>query len=96
VENSELNSGFVCGARHGAPEGVDLFDQVPFADAPDGRIAGHLAKRLDVMREQKRFTPQTGTGKRGLAPGVASSDDNYIKYFSGLRHELKRGHCAQS
>ena len=40
------------GERHGAAERIDLLDQVPLADAADGRIAAHLPERLDVVREQ--------------------------------------------
>ena len=49
VEDAELDAAFVGGQGHGATQSVDLFDQVAFANAPNGRVAAHLAQGLNVV-----------------------------------------------
>ena len=50
IQNAELNAGLVRRDRHCSAERIDFLDEVPLADPADGRIAGHLAERLDAMR----------------------------------------------
>ena len=66
-------------ARHGAAERVDLLDQVALADAADGRVAAHLAERLDALREQQRARTHARSGQRGLGAGVAAADHDDVK-----------------
>ena len=32
--------------------------------------------------------PMRALRKRGLGAGVAAADDDYVKFFNGLRHDL--------
>ncbi len=75
-KRAEVDTGAIDGARHGAAERVDLFGQVPFADAADGRVAAHLAQRFEVLRQQQRAHAHAGRGQRGLGAGVAAADDD--------------------
>ena len=52
VQGAEMDAGAIDGARHGAAERVDFLGQVALADAADGRVAAHLAQRLDVLGQQ--------------------------------------------
>ena len=52
VEYAELDSGLIRRSGHRAAERIHLLDQVPFADAADGRIATHLPQGLDVVGQQ--------------------------------------------
>jgi hypothetical protein len=63
-----------------------------FANAPYRGIAGHLAKCLDIVRQKQGFPTHASRHERSLRPGVATSDDNDIK-FSREIHEngLARG-----
>ena len=79
VEHAELDAGAIGGARHHAAERVDLPHQMALADAADGRIAAHLAERLDVLREQQRARAHARRRQRGLGAGVAAADDDHVK-----------------
>ena len=48
-------------------------------DTADGRIAAHLAKRLDAVREQQRFRARARGRQRSLAASVAAADNDHIK-----------------
>jgi hypothetical protein len=52
VQGSELNPGAVDGPRHDPVEGVDLAHQMALAQPADGRVAGHLADRLQRVGDQ--------------------------------------------
>ena len=49
------------------------------ADAADGRVAAHLAQRLDGLREQQRARAHAGGRERGFGARVAAADDDYVK-----------------
>ena len=48
VEDAELDAGGVGGAAHQPVERVDLAHQMALAEPADGRIAGHLADRVEA------------------------------------------------
>jgi hypothetical protein len=48
VQHAELNTCGVNRPAHGAAESVNFADDLALADAPDGRIAAHLANRIAV------------------------------------------------
>ena len=48
VEHAELNTRPVDHAPHQPIERIDLADEMPFAEAANRRIAGHLADRLEL------------------------------------------------
>ncbi len=62
VQPPKLNPGGVDGAPHLPPQGVDLPDQVPLAEPPDGGVAGHLAHRVQVHGEEQGPSPQARRG----------------------------------
>ncbi len=86
VQDSELDAGLIRGQCHGPTEGVHLFDEVALADSADGRIARHLTKGLDVVREQQRLRTSTGCSQSRFGAGVAATDDDDIE-FAGIVHD---------
>ena len=74
VEQAVLDAGRVGGPGHLAPQGVQLPDQVPLAGAADGRVAGHVAHRVQVDGEADGPAAQARRSKGGLDPRVASAD----------------------
>ncbi len=78
IQRAPLDAGTVGGVRHRAAERVDLLDQVALADAADGRVAAHLADRLDVVAEQQRARTGARSGQRGLGAGVAAADHDDV------------------
>jgi hypothetical protein len=80
VQNAELDSRFVRCRRHRAVESIDFLDQMPLADPADRRIAGHLPKRLDRMRDQQRSCAHPRCGERGLGACVAAADDDDFEF----------------
>ena len=99
VQNTELNTALVRGQRHGAAQGVHLFDQMAFANAANRRVATHLAKRFNVVRQQERFRAHARSGQRSLCASMATTDDDDIKLL-GVQHKTNlwgmRGLCAAS
>ena len=79
IEDAELDAGFVGGNGHGAAQRIHFLDQVPLADAADGRVAGHLAQRFDVVGEQQRGAAHPGGRQRGLGAGMAATDDDHLE-----------------
>ena len=77
-----MNSGSIGRPRHCSTERVDLFDQVPFADAAYRRIATHLTQRLDALRDEQSSYACTRSRKSGLGACVAAADYNDIEVFS--------------
>ena len=63
---------------HQPVKGVDLADQVAFAEAPDGRIARHRANGRNSMGDERRLGSHArGRGGR-LAAGMASAHDDDV------------------
>ena len=79
IEYAKLDAGFISGRRHGTTQGIDFFDQVPFADAADGGVARHLPQGFDAVGQQQGVAAHARSRERGLGPGVAASDYNYLK-----------------
>jgi len=75
VEHPELNRGPIGGAAHDAAQGVDLADDGALGDAPDGRIAGHLADGVEVRRQEQGPGAQASGHGGGFGAGVAAADD---------------------
>ncbi|MCY1229189.1 hypothetical protein D9M72_415460 [compost metagenome] len=81
IEDAELDAGLVRGGRHGAAHRIHFLDQVPLADAADGRIAAHLAQRLDVVGQQQRLAAHARGGECCFSAGVTATDDDDIEFF---------------
>jgi len=85
IEDAELDAGPVGCAGHQAAERVDLLDQVALADAADGRVARHLSKGLDAVREEQGTASHARRGKGCLGAGMAATDDENVE-FARLLH----------
>ena len=86
VEQAELDAGGVGDQAHRPAQGVDLADDLPLGDAADGRVAAHLADRVQAGREQGRLGAQSGGGQGRLGAGMAGADDDDIEIVLGKRH----------
>jgi hypothetical protein len=91
IQGAELNPGAVGGARHRAPEGVDLAHQVSLADPADRRVAAHGAECLDALRQKERAHAHARRGQRRLGAGVSATDDDDVAVkVLRARHERSR------
>jgi hypothetical protein len=79
VQRPKVNAGPIDRARHGAAERVDLLREMPLADTADGRVAAHLPKRLEILRQEQRAHAHARRGQRGLGAGVTAADDDTAK-----------------
>jgi hypothetical protein len=52
---------------------------VSLADAADGRVAAHLAQRLDGLREQERARAHAGGRERRFGARVTTTNHDYVK-----------------
>ena len=80
-----MNARLIGRQGHGATQGIDLFDQMAFADAANRGVAAHLPQGLDVVRQEQRFAAHARSRQRSLAPGVAAADDDDVKLL-GIEH----------
>jgi hypothetical protein len=79
VEHAELQRGEVGRPPHDPAERVHLPHDRPLRDAADGRIARHLADRLERARDERdaRAEPRRGDGR--LRSGVSGADDEHVE-----------------
>mgnify|MGYP000140419512 CR=1 FL=1 len=70
--------GLVGGLGHLPAQGVQFPDQVALAGAPDGRVAGHVAHRVQVDGEAQGGQPQPGAGQGGLNSRVAGAHHDHL------------------
>jgi hypothetical protein len=82
VQGAKLNTGSIGGAGHGAPQSIDFPDEVTLPNTADGRIAAHLAERLDALRHQESTRTHARGRQSGFSAGVTATDDDDVK---GLR-----------
>ena len=78
IEGAELDAGAVDGAAHDAVQGIDLAHQMALAQPADGGIAGHLADRVEPVREQQRARAEPRRRGRGLAAGMAAAHHDHV------------------
>ena len=90
VEHPVLDAAVICRHAHFAAQGVQLPNQVTLAGAADGRIAGHVAHRVQVDGEKNGVQPQPGGRQCRLDAGMTRADDGYVAASSVI------GHCAAS
>ena len=84
VEDAELYPAPVRRPGHDSAQGVDLLDQVAFADAPYGRVARHLAEGVDTVGQQQGLNSHARGSQGGLGAGMAATDDNdFVFLLSG-------------
>ena len=77
---------------HFPSQRVDLAHQLPLADAADGRVAGHLRDRVQVLREQQRPRAHARGREGGFAAGVAAAYHRHVEYF----RVIEGGHMSRS
>ncbi len=82
-EDPKLDAGGVGDAAHEAVEGIDLADQMAFAETADGGIAGHRANSREPMRDQGRARAHARCRRGCFTAGVAAADHNDIE---GRKH----------
>ena len=78
VEDTEVDPSGVDRPPHEPSQGVDLANELPLADAADGRVAAHLADGVEITCEQGRLGPQPGRCTGRLDAGVAGPDDDHV------------------
>ncbi len=88
IEDPELDARLVRCDGHRTAQRIHFLDQVALADATDGRVAGHLAQRFDVVREQQRGAAHPRGRKRGLGARMAAADDNHLETLLEV-HDFK-------
>ena len=79
VQHPKLNTRAVRSLRHGATKGIDLAHQMTFADAPNGRITGHLAQGIHRVGQQQSGATHARGGQSGFDAGVTATDHNQVK-----------------
>ena len=52
IEDAKLNPRVIGSRRHYAAESIYFLNQMPFSNPSNGRIAGHLPERIDIMGKQ--------------------------------------------
>ena len=90
IEGAELDAGAIDPPRHHSAERVDLAHQVPLADAPERRVATHLAEGLDALRQQEGVGPHARSRGRSLGTGMATADDDHIECLCEAQHNRVR------
>ena len=81
VQQSELNPGAICSARHNAIKGVYLTHEVALSQAPNRRIAGHHADTRPTQRDQRSRRAHAGSCRRRFRAGMPAPNDDDIKMF---------------
>ena len=81
VQAPKLDGGGIGVLGHLPTQGIDLLDQLPFGQPPDGRVAGHEADGVDVDGEQEGVTSEPGCGQGRLTTRMPSAHDDYIVLF---------------
>ena len=81
VEEAKLNGGKVGIEGHFATEGIYFADDVPFGEATDRRIAGHLGDRVDITGQKKGVRTEAGGGESRFAAGMAGATDDDVERF---------------
>ena len=78
IQQPELDPDGVRHFAHHPAQRVDLAHQVPFGDAADGGIAGHLRDQVQVHGDHGGAQPHARARPRGFASRVAGSDHHHV------------------
>mgnify|MGYP003693733235 CR=1 FL=1 len=81
VQHPELDAAGIGHPAHQAVQGIDLADQMAFAETADGGIAGHGADGRKTMGHQRRPRAHAGSRARGFAAGMAAADDDDVEWI---------------
>jgi hypothetical protein len=74
-----LDAAFIGYMAHQAVQSVDFSNQMAFAEAADGRIAGHGADGGESVRHERRFGAHTSTCGRGFTAGMAAANHDNVE-----------------
>jgi len=97
VEHAELNACGVDRLAHHAAEGVDFSDNLPLANAANGRVAAHLADGVAIGGQQRGFDPHARharSGQGGFGASMAGANDNQIEIVILGGHTTERSNLA--
>ncbi len=95
VQQTELDARDVGQTPHDPIQGVDLSHQMPLAQAADGRVAGHLADGLQLLRQQDRARARASRRRSRFTAGVAAADDDNVEDdFSRIAHPRHIGQVS--
>ena len=86
VEHMVMHGGVVRYAAHGSAQRVNFAHNLPFSDAADRRITGHLRHRIQALGDEQRFGAQLGGRQRGFTARVAAADNDDIVFFFANKH----------
>ncbi len=97
VQHPELDAAGIGDPAHQTVEGIDLADQMTFAESADRGIAGHRADGRKTMGDEGGPGTHPRSGARGFAAGMAAADHDDVEGISSGIHggtsiaELKTG-----
>ena len=86
IEHSHLDRGGVGIQTHHTTECIDLTNHLPFGLAADGRVARHLRHGIEILREEKRFAPESRRRRSGLDACVTGADNDHVIRFGMGEH----------
>jgi hypothetical protein len=86
VEHSELDRGGIDGAPHFAAERIDLANDLPLGNSPDGRVAAHGADRVARHRQERGFCSHPRGCERRFDPRVTGADNNDVELINRTAH----------
>ncbi len=84
-----MNARAIDSPSHNTIEGIDLTNQMPLAEPPNRRIAGHLPDPVTAQGNQRNASahPRSGCGSLGAGMPTAN-DDDIIASFTHIRTPL--------
>jgi hypothetical protein len=85
-----MDSGRVRRTRDQTVEGIDLTDEMAFAQPADGWITGHRADRSQVEAEQRDLRATSRGRRGGFGPGMAAAYDDDIELHQRALVRLQR------
>jgi hypothetical protein len=86
VQHAELEAGHVGRLAHLSAHGVNLPRQVPFRQAANRRVAGHLPNAIRIHGQQQGPATHAGGRQRGFDAGVTGAYHNDFIVFGINEH----------
>ena len=78
VEHPALQKGCIRRDAHQPAEGIDLAHKMPLGGAADGRVAGHIADKIQRKGKHSGFCPQNRRRVGSLNARVSRADYNNV------------------
>ena len=79
VQHPELNASSIGDAAHQTVESIDFTDQMPLAEAADGRVARHFANGRETVGDQGSARAHSSRRRRCFTARMAAADHNHVK-----------------